>query len=362
MSAPPKRRLTAEERRTGILDSALAVFSESGYHSASIDDIAREAGVSKALIYEHFASKQELYADLIARNARELTQRIGAALVGVELDSGAARLAVGLDAFFAFVEERRDAWRMLFREVADPETAAVLDRMLEQVTAEVTVLISQDPGATCARQRRGPAGAAAARRDARGRHAVDGELVELESGGAPPADGRDRHGLRLARARAAEPRRALARLNELRRRRRRLRGPLAPGARRDRRDGERREISFGEVADRSARLAGALAARGVGRGDVVMTVVGNRPEWAYAMLACWRLGAVAQPCTEQLRPADLRARMEMVDPRAVVADARDLELVTASGFDGPVLAVPDEALFDATPAAGRASGRPTTPR
>ena len=147
MNAPPRRRLTAEERRTGILDSALAVFSESGYHSSSIDDIAREAGVSKALIYEHFASKQELYADLIARNARELTQRIGAALVGVELESGASRLAIGLDAFFAFVEERRDAWRMLFRDATDPETAAVVNRMLEQVTAEVTRLISQDPGA-----------------------------------------------------------------------------------------------------------------------------------------------------------------------------------------------------------------------
>jgi AcrR family transcriptional regulator len=147
VSAPPRRRLTAEERRTGILDSALAVFSESGYHASSIDDIAREAGVSKALIYEHFASKQELYADLIARNARELTQRIGAALVGVELESGSSRLAVGLDAFFAFVEERRDAWRMLFRDVADPETATVVNRMLEQVTAEVTMLISQDPGA-----------------------------------------------------------------------------------------------------------------------------------------------------------------------------------------------------------------------
>ena len=147
MNAPARRRLTAEERRTGILDAALAVFSQSGYHPASIDDIAREAGVSKALIYEHFASKQELYADLIARNARELTQRLAASLVGVELESSASRLAAGLDAFFAFVEERRDAWRMLFRDTADPEAAAVLDRMLEQVTAEVTVLISQDPGA-----------------------------------------------------------------------------------------------------------------------------------------------------------------------------------------------------------------------
>jgi AcrR family transcriptional regulator len=147
MSAPPKRRLTAEERRTEILDSALAVFSRRGYHAASIDDIAAEAGVSKALIYEHFASKQELYADLIARNARELTQRVAGALSGVEIESTVERLATGLEAFFAFVEERRDAWRMLFRDASDPETSAVLDRMVEQVTAEVTVLIAQDPGA-----------------------------------------------------------------------------------------------------------------------------------------------------------------------------------------------------------------------
>jgi acetyl-CoA synthetase len=116
------------------------------------------------------------------------------------------------------------------------------------------------------------------------------------------------------------------------------------------RDGERREIPFGEVADRSARLAGALAARGVAPGDVVTTIVGNRPEWAYAMLACWRLGAVAQPCTEQLRPADLSVRIDAVDPRAVVADQRNLGLVESTGFDGPLLAVPDERLLDHDPA------------
>jgi AcrR family transcriptional regulator len=147
MAAPAKRRLTAEERRTGILDAALAVFSERGYHDASIDEIAGEAGVSKALIYEHFSSKQELYGELIARNARDLTQRVAGALSGVEVESTAERLATGLEAFFAFVEERRAAWRILFRDPSDPESAAVLDRMVGQVTAEVTVLISQDPGA-----------------------------------------------------------------------------------------------------------------------------------------------------------------------------------------------------------------------
>jgi AcrR family transcriptional regulator len=147
MAAPAKRRLTAEERRTTILDAALAAFSNNGYHATSLDDVAGEAGVSKALIYEHFASKQELYADLIARNARELTQRVAGALVGVEVESGVKRLAIGLEAFFAFVEERRDAWRMLFREVTDIETAAVVGRMVEQVTVEVTGLIALDPGA-----------------------------------------------------------------------------------------------------------------------------------------------------------------------------------------------------------------------
>jgi AcrR family transcriptional regulator len=139
--------MTAEERRAGILDAALAVFSARGFHSSSIDDIAREAGISKALIYEHFDSKQGLYADLLEHNANELFEQLASALAGVEVESGAARLASGLDAFFSFVEERRDAWRILFRDVADPETSAVLDRILEQVTGVVAALIAQDPGA-----------------------------------------------------------------------------------------------------------------------------------------------------------------------------------------------------------------------
>jgi acyl-coenzyme A synthetase/AMP-(fatty) acid ligase len=119
-------------------------------------------------------------------------------------------------------------------------------------------------------------------------------------------------------------------------------------------DGGRQEVSFGEVAGRSAGLSGALAAAGVSRGDVVMILVGNRPEWVYAMVACFRLGAVALPCTEQLRPGDLRARMDLVEPRAAVADERDAASLEQAGFAGPLLRVPDERLYaraDAAPAA-----------
>ncbi|MGH2797890.1 MAG: acyl-CoA synthetase [Thermoleophilaceae bacterium] len=127
------------------------------------------------------------------------------------------------------------------------------------------------------------------------------------------------------------------------------------------REGERREIAFREVAGRSARLAGALAARGVRRGDVVMTLIGNRPEWVYAMLACWRLGAVALPCTEQLRAADLRARMDKVEPRAIVAHERDEQLAADAGFDGPLLVVPDDRLLDEAEPAPAAELGPEDP-
>jgi len=113
------------------------------------------------------------------------------------------------------------------------------------------------------------------------------------------------------------------------------------------RDGKRHEISFGEVSDRSARLAGALTARGVKRGDIVMTMVGNRPEWVYAMVACFRIGAAVLPSTEQLRPNDLRARFDKVEPRLVIADRRNLDTLVATGFpDDCVLPVPDNRLLE----------------
>jgi acyl-coenzyme A synthetase/AMP-(fatty) acid ligase len=126
-------------------------------------------------------------------------------------------------------------------------------------------------------------------------------------------------------------------------------------------DGGRSEIAFGEVAERSARLAGALAARGVTAGEVVLTLVGNSPEWVYAMVACWRLGAVALPCTEQLRPADLRARMDKVQPSAIVAHERDAHLAQAAGFDGPLLLVLDDRLFKAAGAPPPAELGPEDP-
>jgi acyl-coenzyme A synthetase/AMP-(fatty) acid ligase len=86
------------------------------------------------------------------------------------------------------------------------------------------------------------------------------------------------------------------------------------------REGERRIWHLGELGARAAGLSGALASRGVGRGDVVMTLVGNRVEWVLSLLACWRMGAVALPCNTQLRRHDLEHRIAEANPALCVGE------------------------------------------
>ena len=129
-------------------------------------------------------------------------------------------------------------------------------------------------------------------------------------------------------------------------------------------DGSRREWTFAEVSDSSARLARRLGELGVGRGDVVMTLIGNRPEWVFTMVACFQVGAVVLPCTEQLRAKDLRLRVEAARPALVVADERNrAELEGAlRGWSGTeVLAFPGDSLFSSSADPGFAELEPDDP-
>ncbi|HEX4463072.1 MAG TPA: AMP-binding protein [Solirubrobacterales bacterium] len=124
-------------------------------------------------------------------------------------------------------------------------------------------------------------------------------------------------------------------------------------------EGNRRDWFFGELIACSAGLSGAFAARGVKRGDVVMTLVGNRIEWVLSLLACWRMGAVALPCSTMLRRQDLALRVAAADPKLCVGeDALLAELpdgVATMTMD-EVAAALDEDLPQETPAPVEAMG------
>jgi len=68
----------SEETRTKIIESAIKLFSNTGYNKASVDDICTEAGISKGAFYHHFKSKQELFLALLDGWLKEVDNAIEA--------------------------------------------------------------------------------------------------------------------------------------------------------------------------------------------------------------------------------------------------------------------------------------------
>src|SRR5918994_1221896 len=79
-------RLNASERRERILEAAAETFAARGYHSASVGQVAEAAGITKPVIYDHFASKRELFVELMETAREQLASR------GIEAMSGDATL------------------------------------------------------------------------------------------------------------------------------------------------------------------------------------------------------------------------------------------------------------------------------
>ncbi len=134
--------MAAPERREAILAAALDAFADGGYHETSLEDVAERAGISKALIYEHFSSKRELHGALLETYVRELLATVAEATAAAR--QGEDRLRAGLDGFLGFVERRRDAWRMLVRNTADSDIAASVERLRQEAAGAITALMVAD--------------------------------------------------------------------------------------------------------------------------------------------------------------------------------------------------------------------------
>jgi AcrR family transcriptional regulator len=117
-----------------ILDVAGQVFARAGYHSASMDEIAELAGVSKPMLYAYFGSKEGLYIAYVNLTGSELLDRLTGA--AGRQDPPVTRLRKRIDEFLAFVEEHRDGWTVLFSEL-------VASRPLEDEVAQLRHQIAQ---------------------------------------------------------------------------------------------------------------------------------------------------------------------------------------------------------------------------
>ena len=141
-----KSRLPRDERRALLLSASLEVFTEAGYHSASMDEIADRAGVSKPVLYQHFPSKLELYLAVLDTHIDSLVFEIQKAIQSTPDNSHRTRATI--EAYFRFIENEGEAFRLLFESdmSVEPQVRQRLDRMTYDCAAAVSAVISMDTG------------------------------------------------------------------------------------------------------------------------------------------------------------------------------------------------------------------------
>jgi AcrR family transcriptional regulator len=138
-------RLTGAERRQIILDAAAELFAAKGFHETSVNEIAEGSGVSKIVLYDHFASKEDLFIEL-TRNARD-----GLIARGKEtMQAGGPieeRLRLAFDAFFAYAHEQPDRARLLFLVPrGEPSVRNLVTSIQEEGTRGLVDILAAESG------------------------------------------------------------------------------------------------------------------------------------------------------------------------------------------------------------------------
>lgn len=145
-AAKPRKRLTAKARREVIERAATEVFAERGYRGASIDEIAQRSGVSPPVVYDHFASKQDLHRRLLERTRDELLEMWREYLFTDE--PAEVRIPGALDAWARYIESHPYAARMYFRDMSGvPELESIHLEVQDQARTALAAILGGLEGA-----------------------------------------------------------------------------------------------------------------------------------------------------------------------------------------------------------------------
>jgi AcrR family transcriptional regulator len=134
MAGPAYTRLHVDERRHQLLELGARLFATHSYSELSMAKIAREAGISKALLYHYFPSKQDFFVATLQQGAEEIARR-------TEPDPDLPpfeALAGSLDAFLAWIEENETPYRKMMESVGSvPEVKALIDQIRDATSARI---------------------------------------------------------------------------------------------------------------------------------------------------------------------------------------------------------------------------------
>ena len=145
--------MRAPERRAQLLDVARRVFGASGFHAASMETVAKEAGVTKPILYDHFPSKKNLYLALIDADLAVLHEEVRKALVAPI--GNRERIRASFQAYFDFVDEHAEGFRLLMQETvgAEDEFRLRVAQVRDQILSEVADLIVRESSGRLDRER-----------------------------------------------------------------------------------------------------------------------------------------------------------------------------------------------------------------
>jgi AcrR family transcriptional regulator len=139
------RRMRAPARREHLLDVATELVVDEGFHAASVESIARRAGVTRAVIYQHFADLQALLEAVIGRETtRALAQVSESALPPLESGDTAELMLASLTVYLAAVQDYPMTWRLVLLppEGAPAKLRAAIASGRRAVLAQLTSSVS----------------------------------------------------------------------------------------------------------------------------------------------------------------------------------------------------------------------------